>query len=648
MFKKIIGPTDNLIKAFVFFIFFSYLMMFAFYNLGGLDYLFHIKAGEYIIANKIIPDSDVFSFTFTGKAWLDHEWLYQVMIHTVYSQGGLEALFLLKVFIFSLSFFILTFFLLKTDWMFSYPLIFYGLQISIRRFTLRPDNFSFLFLILFLIPFVFKKRKLLYFIPFIQLLWVNMHGFFFLGPVVLLLYIFLNLNNKDKEAQAFHKTLVKVTIATFLVSFLTPHPLAGFIYPFTIIKNIALGGSNVFYQNIQELKSPLQAYKGQAYFMGYLGLGALCLFFKRGLNLFYLGLYIVFALFSLNALRNVYFFVPIAIVIFADRYSEIKEFFLKDIIREKGFFLLKISFIIFAVSLSISLIGYIRGRPNQIKAYLVENNYIHTESDFLSQGHSVNPKKLLNFVKKTELPANMFNTFNIGAPLIFNSYPLRKVFIDGRTEVYGEDFFSDYLKMVDGDQEVFDRFVDLYKLKGFIISYLREAPVFLIKNVYDKGFKCVYFDKDGIVFVDKDFFDKTAGLQSSEVDFRAFNGRDIDLSGTIKDTQPAMQSHFHMGYVLYLLEYLEQSKGYLEGVLKVVPDHVLSHYYLADIYYQEGDYDKAFLYCRNSLFFAKSSGKVYKLMAKIYYKMGQVSDARELASKAKINFDEFIKEVESE
>jgi tetratricopeptide (TPR) repeat protein len=648
MLKKIIGPVDNLAKIFVFFIFFSYLMMFVFYNLGGLDYLFHIKAGEYIVENKIVPDKDIFSFTMAGKSWFDHEWLYQVLVYTAYSIKGLEALFLLKVFIFSLSFFILTLFVFKIDWVFSFPLLFYGLQIAIRRFTLRPDNFSFLFLILFLFPLVFKKRRLLYPLPFIQVLWANMHGFFFLGPLVLFLYVFLGYGDKSKEAYDFRKTALKTAIFSLAACLITPHLFSGIIYPFAILREIFTGSNRIFYENIQELQSPLTAYRGRIFFMSYLVMSAICLMFRRRLNLFYLGLYIVFAAFSLNSLRNVYFFVPIGVVIFADRYNYIKKFFIKNIVRKKGFILLKVFFFVFSLSLSFSLIVNLRAKPGQIKSYLIENNKIESKSDFLSQANSITPRKLIEFIGTAKLPSSMFNTFNLGAPLIYNFFPERKVFIDGRTELYGKDFFSDYLKIVDGDQDAFEKLIDRYNVEGFIISYLRESPVFLIRNAYKGGFKCVYFAKDGIVFVDKDFFDKTPSLRAKAVDFASLEGDDIDLLATIKDNQVHMEGHFNMGYVLYLLGYHQQSKGYLQGVLKVVPDHALSYYYLADIYYQEGNYEKAFLYCRNGLSFAKSSARVRKLMAKIFYKTGYQESARDIVQSYGINFSEFVKEVESE
>ncbi|KKT21385.1 MAG: Septum formation initiator family protein [Candidatus Giovannonibacteria bacterium GW2011_GWC2_43_8] len=47
----------------------------------------------------------------------------------------------------------------------------------------------------------------------------------------------------------------------------------------------------------------------------------MCLGFFRKLNLFYAGLAVALAVFSLNSLRNMYFFVPVAIVVFVRRYT---------------------------------------------------------------------------------------------------------------------------------------------------------------------------------------------------------------------------------------------------------------------------------------------------------------------------------------
>ena len=186
------------------FILFAYLVLYAFYNLGGLDYLFHIKAGEYISLSKVIPKQDVFSFVLAGKNWVNHEWLYQSLIYRLHNNFGLDGLFVMRAVIFCSIFFLLALMLLKVDWVFGFPLLVLALGVSLRRFTIRPDNFSLLFLVIFLMPFVFKKKNLLLFLPFIQLAWVNLHGFFFIGPLVLGLYLILSRFNKVKEETDFY------------------------------------------------------------------------------------------------------------------------------------------------------------------------------------------------------------------------------------------------------------------------------------------------------------------------------------------------------------------------------------------------------------------------------------------------------------
>jgi len=648
MLAKKINILFGLSQLAVLFIFFSYLMMFVFYNLGGLDYLFHIKAGEYIVSSRSIPQQDIFSFTMAGKAWLDHEWLYQVIIYTIHRFAGIEALFLLKVIIFSSAFFLLALFVFKTDWVFAYPLLFYGLQIAIRRFTLRPDNISFLFLILYLAPFVFKKRKLLYVLPVLQLFWVNMHGFFFLGPAVLLLYLALGRIRKNDYEPLFYKTAAIVTLLVILACLATPHPVATLTYPFRVLKNIISGQASVFYQNIQELRSPLSYYRQRPFFIGYIFAAFVFLLFWQNLNIFYVGLYFVFSLFCLHALRNIYFFIPVGIAIFADRFAAMKSFFLTHIVQQKGFLLLRLAFLSFAVSSSLYLGMSIRDLPKYGQAYISDENTVVSRGLFLSQTEQTNPRQLLTFLANVSLPQRMFNTFNLGAPLIFNFYPERKVFVDGRTEVYGEAFFSLYMKAADGDREAFDQLVSRYNLQGFIIDYVRETPLLLIKTVHEAGFRCVYFNTDAIVFVDRQYLQETPSLAGYEIDFSTLKPPRFDLLTTIKQYRPSMEGYFNMGYILYMLGYYEQSQQYLQEVLRLVPDHALSYYFLADIYYRQGYYEQAFFYCRNSLFFQHSLGRANKLLAKIYYRSGLFDDVRQILTRYGIEFEAFAEELEHE
>ncbi|GAA4001820.1 hypothetical protein GCM10022211_11150 [Sphingomonas humi] len=59
----------------------------------------HLGAGKWIVAHGAVPTTDPFSHTMPGKAWTAHEWLAEVVMvgaHSLRGWGGLAALFALS------------------------------------------------------------------------------------------------------------------------------------------------------------------------------------------------------------------------------------------------------------------------------------------------------------------------------------------------------------------------------------------------------------------------------------------------------------------------------------------------------------------------------------------------------------------------
>jgi len=61
------------------------------------DYWWHLATGRYILEHRAVPRVDPFSFTAGGAAWLDHEWLFQVLLYLGHTSLGPAALCLMKV-----------------------------------------------------------------------------------------------------------------------------------------------------------------------------------------------------------------------------------------------------------------------------------------------------------------------------------------------------------------------------------------------------------------------------------------------------------------------------------------------------------------------------------------------------------------------
>src|SRR6266536_2088324 len=63
------------------------------------DFWWHYKTGEFIAVQHRLPGVDVFSFPSSGRAWVTHEWLAEMLIYGLVRLGGYG----LALLVFSLS-----------------------------------------------------------------------------------------------------------------------------------------------------------------------------------------------------------------------------------------------------------------------------------------------------------------------------------------------------------------------------------------------------------------------------------------------------------------------------------------------------------------------------------------------------------------
>jgi hypothetical protein len=71
------------------------------------------------------------------------------------------------------------------------------------------------------------------------------------------------------------------------------------------------------------------------------------------------------------------------------------------------------------------------------------------------------PAAGVQYLRESGLQGRLLNTFHWGGFVIWSFYPERRVFIDGRPDMYGDSFMDDYGKLQDakpGWKEVLDRY----------------------------------------------------------------------------------------------------------------------------------------------------------------------------------------------
>jgi hypothetical protein len=159
--------------------------------------------------------TNTFSFTDPGYLWVNHEWLGQYILHFVYSILGNPGLIILKIALGLVLIYILNYFIKGACA--SGAIRFFWLLLVISTvgygFSTRPHLFTYVIYAAFL--FILKKyhdgdRKSVLYLPLLGLLWVNLHGAFFIGVLLLLLYIIFSVH-KRRNAPLIITTIILAT-----------------------------------------------------------------------------------------------------------------------------------------------------------------------------------------------------------------------------------------------------------------------------------------------------------------------------------------------------------------------------------------------------------------------------------------------------
>ena len=93
----------KLIFSFSIFLFCFGLFLLLFLRMD-IDYFWHFKAGEYMVRHSTILTHDVFSWSLFSYPWISHEWLFEIILYSLYLVFGKYHLFIYVFFSISTCF----------------------------------------------------------------------------------------------------------------------------------------------------------------------------------------------------------------------------------------------------------------------------------------------------------------------------------------------------------------------------------------------------------------------------------------------------------------------------------------------------------------------------------------------------------------
>jgi hypothetical protein len=169
--------------------------------LGDAGIGWHIRTGQLILASHAIPRVDPFSSTMAGHPWFAWEWLYDVLAGWLDTVAGLNGVVFFTALIIALTFSWAFRLLLGqgTNFLVALILVLLATSAAMIHFLARPHVVSWLFTVLWFwvlessetrgrLASAHHRRHLLWLLPPFMLLWVNVHGGFLLGFILLGIY----------------------------------------------------------------------------------------------------------------------------------------------------------------------------------------------------------------------------------------------------------------------------------------------------------------------------------------------------------------------------------------------------------------------------------------------------------------------------
>ena len=582
-------------------------------EIKDLDLWLHLKTGKYIVEHGYVPNVDVLSASIAGKPWINHEWLFQVVVYSIKNLWGFEGLVTMQVVVVLLTVAILLFLgyheRRQALIVFTLLLVLFNYQM---RFTIRPDIFSLFFFALYmqLLSTKLHERWCLPILFFIQVLWTNMHGFFFFGPIfvsmaVLAEFLKRNVrlpyqwNDVGRLTNEEYGRLQMIWFFVIAACFLNPFFIEGAVYPIKVLMNIS-GDTQVFFKYIVELQRPIPTWESLFSNGEYLHYRLLILisflsffFNRRRIDVAALFFWLAFLGFSLTASRNLVFFSFAAyLVTMVNMYSIRMDDILPVRFLHQRFKHISVIF------MKIALIAWMINFGSQ----LMNNGYFNYDTfERKSEYEGVSlrnfPYRAVDFLVNNKVKGVFFNDFNSGAYLIGRTYPNIKPFIDGRTEVYGSDFFiHQYMELWgEGNIDLFDELSKRYHFTGaFLNSNSHPIPDKAVKIfLKKKDWIPVYFDYDALIFL-KDIPQNKDMIDRFRIDFKTWVPRDFSLQKLGSRPITAMLQ-INRAQTLFSLDQYDLALRELDMAAKIAPQSVEIYKLRGKIYDAQKKYQQSFI-----------------------------------------------------
>jgi hypothetical protein len=423
--------------------------------LGDAGIGWHIRNGQNILAAHAIPHTDSFSATMAGRPWYAWEWLYDLGIGFVHKHLGLNGVLFFTALVIALTLTLVFRYTLQRGANVGVTILLTLIctVASSIHFLARPHVVGWLLTIVWFWIVdsshpdaqAGRSRHHLFWLPLLMVVWVNMHGSFVLGFLLLGIFLLADglklLKCRDPEqrkpAVAHIRGLSLALALSALASIINPYgyKLHAHVYQYLT--------SRFLMQHIDEFRRPNFHGLPAQFFLLMLLATFIGIVVAKGKLRWAEWLVILFSTLSgFYAARNL----PVA--------SMLLTMVAAPLLSQAGAVQSRFSRLAPAVALGDNLERRLRTHLWPVLV-LVLSLWVCIQHGRLLGKQVMDaqfdptrfPIKAVEVLQQRGLHEPVFSIDSWGGYLIYQLSPQAKVFIDDRHDFYGEQFLKDYLKV---------------------------------------------------------------------------------------------------------------------------------------------------------------------------------------------------------
>lgn len=452
------------------------------HNRINFDFGQQVISGQFIIQHKQVINSNNFSYADTDLKNINNQWGSSVIFYYVHKLWGLSGLTVLALLLNLLSFFLILRLAVTQN---NYWLIIFISLLVLPLLTIstspNPEMFSLLFftISIFLIlnyAYSNSKHKYLWFLPIVQLFWVNFDGLFFIGlflQFLLLLHLIINRRSRKDIL-----TFTFIFVLSITACFINPYGIDGVLLTLKSLTeaNYQIGNASFPYLHARLGDSLYFFYFEWMFFLAVI----LLYYWVKNFNLVKQNIFII-ALFSITLLLV---FWRISTVIY---FGYVFIIMAAHIVKQFNSKVVKRTSIVLTAILLFSIVVF------KIHFYL--------PYETVKPGTGIE-KSLVggaSYFIKHKLQGPIFNTPEMGAYLTYYLYHNEQVFVN--KNAYADEFADSVVIPVFENQK---KWLDLDNKYNFNIVYLnydRKVKKFTHRLLMDSRWFLAYHDDYCVIFL---------------------------------------------------------------------------------------------------------------------------------------------------